>query len=302
MAPPPDLSAISSLYLTTRELASLLHIKERKVYELVAGGEVPHTRATGKLLFPRDGVEQWIARNSGGPVTAHEPQRPPVLAGSHDPLLEWAIRESESGLATLMDGSVDGVERFARNEASAVGLHVYSAEDRIWNTRLVAARFAAAPVVLIEFAWRLRGLVVTPARAAQVRAVDDLRGSRVVPRQSTAGSQILLEHLLSEHGVGAGEVHFIEAARTETDAVLALAEGRADVTLGLESVAAQFGMGFVPLIRERFDLLVDRRLWFEAPMQRFITFCASESFAERAAALAGYEVDGLGRVHFNGAI
>jgi excisionase family DNA binding protein len=85
-------------YLTTKELAGLLRIKERKVYDLAASGQVPCSRATGKLLFPRRAVEAWIASKSSGPVV--ETSRPDVFLGSHDPLLEWSLRESRCGLAT----------------------------------------------------------------------------------------------------------------------------------------------------------------------------------------------------------
>ena len=58
-------------YLTTRELADLLRIKERKVYDMAAAGEVPCSRAMGKLLFPRAEVEAWLAASASGPrVTA----------------------------------------------------------------------------------------------------------------------------------------------------------------------------------------------------------------------------------------
>ena len=52
----------SGEYLTTQQLAELLHIKERKVYDLAAAGEVPCSRVTGKLLFPRRQIEEWMAR------------------------------------------------------------------------------------------------------------------------------------------------------------------------------------------------------------------------------------------------
>jgi excisionase family DNA binding protein len=56
-------------FLTTRELASLLRVKERKVYDLVAAGALPVRRVTGKLLFPRDEIDVWLGAQSrhGGP-------------------------------------------------------------------------------------------------------------------------------------------------------------------------------------------------------------------------------------------
>ena len=149
-------------YLTTKELAELLRLKERKIYELAAKGEVPCTRATGKLLFPRRAVNAWMAGHSTGPGIEPEDERPAVFLGSHDPLLEWALRESACGCATFFDGSLDGLDRFARGEGVATALHLYSGQTREWNLPHVISRFANQPVVLIELGWRERGLIVAP--------------------------------------------------------------------------------------------------------------------------------------------
>src|SRR3989338_4377741 len=126
-----------SEYLTTKELAELLRIKERKVYDLASSGEVPCSRALGKLLFPRQAVDAWLAESSSGYTPAVPTQGPSVVLGSHDPLLEWALRESRSGLATFFDGSLDGLDRFARGEGVASGLHVFDPETKGWNVAAV---------------------------------------------------------------------------------------------------------------------------------------------------------------------
>lgn len=287
-------------FLTTRELADLLRIKERKVYELAAADEVPCLRVTGKLLFPRGAIEAWLVHHTSGGSETATMQRAQVFAGSHDPLLDWALHESGAGLASYFDGSLDGVERFANGQAIAAGMHVHDPETGQWNVPLVTHRFAHQPVVLVEFTWRERGLIVAPDQTDAPRDVAGLRGRRIVPRQAAAGSQGLLEHLLGQAGVARDEVDLIAPARTETDAALAVLEGKADAAFGLMGLARRHRLEFVPVIRERFDLLVDRRAWFEPPMQRFVAFCQSSTFRDKAAELHGYDVTGLGRVHFNG--
>jgi excisionase family DNA binding protein len=295
------MSQLSNEYLTTRELAALLRIKERKVYDLVAAGEVPCSRATGKLLFPRAAVDAWVASKSAGiDPESSVVARPNVLLGSHDPLLDWALRESGAGIASFFDGSVDGLERFIRAEGIASGLHLFEPETHSWNESAVRARFADAPVVLAEFAWRERGLITAMDRSPSIRGIKDLKGRRVVPRQIGAGSQMLLENLLAQEGLQTTDVLFTPSARTETDAALAVLEGQADAAFGLLSVARQFRLTFVPILRERYDLLVDRRAWFEPPMQCFVQFCGTATFTKKADDLQGYDIGGFGRIHFNG--
>ncbi|HPE78930.1 MAG TPA: helix-turn-helix transcriptional regulator [Gammaproteobacteria bacterium] len=286
-------------YLTTRELAEMLRIKERKVYDLAASGQVPCSRAMGKLLFPRREIEAWLARESSGGGEAKALRRPAVLLGSYEPLLEWALRESGCGLATLLDGSLDGLDRFARGEGVASGLHVFDPENSEWNIPVIRSRFADAAVALVEFAWRERGLIVAPGSESAFADPGALKDRRVVPRQGGAGSQVLLLQLIGQAGLQTTDVIWTDTARTESDAALAVLEGKADATLGLRAMAEQLRLGFVPLLRERYDLLVDRAAWFDPPLQRLVAFCLSPAFAAKATEYAGYDVSGFGTVRFN---
>src|SRR5690606_33154435 len=114
--------------------------------------------------------------------------RPNVLLGSHDPLLDWAVRESRSGLASFFDGSGDGLARYGRAEGIATGLHLYDGATGEWNVPAVRGALGNAPAVLVEWAWRQRGLIVNPANAARIGGLHDLNGLRVVPRQAEAGT------------------------------------------------------------------------------------------------------------------
>lgn len=293
------MAELSAEYLTTKELADLLRIKERKVYDLAASGDIPCTRALGKLLFQRTAIDAWLARHGSGD-TGMPAVIPTVFLGSHDPLLDWTLRESDCGIATFLDGSLDGLERFARAEGIATGLHIFDKGSGTWNVPSVQARFVGKPIVLVEWAWRERGLIVEPGNPKKIGAVKDLKGLRIVPRQPQAGSQVLLENELTEAGLENGAVTLTHATRTETDAALAVLEGQADAAFGLLSVAKQFRLDFVPVVKERFDLLVWRSEWFEQPFQKFLELCRSPAFGERVKTMPGYDVSGLGRVHYNG--
>lgn len=284
-------------YLTTKEVAELLRIKERKVYDLASSGVLPCSKAIGKLLFPRDKIEAWIARNaSAGSAAA----RPNVFLGSHDPLLDWALRESRCGMATLFDSSADGLFRFENAEGIATGTHLPDRTEDGWNVDTVAASFADRPVVLVEWAWRTRGIALREDTGA-VRSLADLKGLRVVPRQENAGAQRFLEHRLSLEGLSPGDLQLTAPALSESDLAQAVASGSADAGFALQCVAASHKLAFVPVARERFDILVDRRAYFEPPFQALMSFCRSKRFADKAAELQGYDISGFGTVHFNGA-
>lgn len=299
--------------MTTREVAEYLRIKERRVYELVRRQEIPCTRVTGKWLFPRALIDLWLARNAEGEAA---PRVPPVVAGSHDPLLDWAIRESGCGLALLPGGSLDGIRRFAAGEAMVAGLHLFDPESGEFNLPAVRGglvsggdgdagldRIAGHGIVLLEWAWRQQGLVVAAGNPLGIERLADLKrtGARILQRQREAGSHLLLAALLAREGIALGNLTLAsETARSESDLGLAILEGRADAGLAVKAVARSLKLGFVPLMRERYDLLLRRRDYFEPPIQTLFAFVRGEAFRKRALEMGGYDVSGLGKVRYNG--
>ncbi|VAW12189.1 Periplasmic molybdate-binding protein/domain [hydrothermal vent metagenome] len=281
-------------YLTTRELAELLRVKERKIYDLAAAGEVPCRRITGKLLFPRQEIEAWIGGNAG--ATA-KPDPAPIVAGSHDPLLDWALREAGTGLGGFFDGSLDGIERLADGGAVMTGMHVFEGPAG-WNLGLVRDRFAGRPLVVLRWAKRRQGLIVP--QGSDIARVVDLKGRLVSLRQATAGSRLLFDHFSAQAGLGLGDFSILGEVRTETEAATDVASGRADAAFGLEAVARQYDLGFVPLIEEEFDLLVQQKAYFLPACQSLWAFCRSRRFTEKATEFGGYDVSGLGEVRWVG--
>ena len=226
-----------------------------------------------------------------------------IRDSSHDPLLEWAIRESGCELAMMAGGSLDGLQRLVAGDAVVCGLHVLDADSGSYNQAVVTEACTGLDVVLIEWSWRDQGLVLAQDNPLAISSVADLRDkkARVIGRQDEAGSQMLLVHLLLEVGVNLDEIDFLaEPARSETDLGLAVLEGKADAGLAVATVAHNYRLDFLQLHRERYDLLIRRRDYFEAPVQKLLAFTRSDPFAARAAEMSGYDCSGLGRVAYNG--
>lgn len=289
--------------MTTREVADYLRIKERKVYELVRDGRIPFARVTGKLLFPRDLIDGWVAGETEGAAASPRPAPPPILAGSQDPLLDWAVRESGSGLAMLVCGSAGGLERFAAGEAVCAGIHLLDAGTQDYNVPFARRMLSGRDSVLIGWAWRTQGMVIAPGNPLRIESLRDVvdRGHRVVCRQEGSGSQLLFDMLVAREGAGRDRLNLIdEVPKGETELGFAVLDGRADAGLAVEAAARQLGLHFIPLTRERFDLAVDRYGYFEPPMQKLLEFSRSDAFRRRAAELGGYDLAPLGRVMWNG--
>jgi putative molybdopterin biosynthesis protein len=293
--------------MTTHEVAAYLRLKERKIYDLVRRQAIPFTRVTGKLLFQKPLIDRWMAERSAGPDHPAEAHRsvapvPPVIAGSRDPLLDWAARRSGSGLALMAGGSRDGLARFVAGEALIAGLHLLDPATGEYNVSAVREAAGGCDAVLIEWAQREQGLLLAPGNPLRIDGIETLAKKRwrIARRQDGAGARELLDHLLRRVGADPESLAYApETASTGHEVGLAVLGGRADAGLATRAAAHQLQLAFLPLATERFDLLIRRRDYFEPPFQRLLSFTRHPSFRAHAQSLTGYDVSGLGTVRYN---
>jgi putative molybdopterin biosynthesis protein len=289
--------------LTTTEAANYLRLKERKLYELVAERAIPCTKITGRWLFPKDELDRWLADSVTRPngMAATEPM--PIVGGSHDLLLEWALRESGSGLATLPEGSDAGLNRFIRGELVATAIHLHAMEDETVDANVEALRTRSNlhDAVLIAFARREQGIVLAPGNPLGIQSIDDVvrKKARVAMRPAGAGAQLLLQALLHRRKMGQDRLVCISPpSQTGPDIAQAIRAGRADCGIAFRAAALNAGLEFVPIVWEHFDLVIRQRHYFRRSLQAFLSFLHSPTVEQRAQELGGYDVSEAGAVRF----
>jgi putative molybdopterin biosynthesis protein len=289
--------------LTTDEAASYLRLSERKLYELVANAAVPCTKVTGKWLFPKAALDRWLAAGLAAPASLVHAPAPPIVGGSHDPLLEWALRESGCGLASLPEGSEAGLRRLARGEVTAAAIHLHrlDGDDDGANAEAVAGTAGLYDAVVIACARREQGLVVAagnPKRLNDIAGVAEAR-ARLALRPEGAGAQLLLLALVARAGLALDALAAVKPpCPTGADLAQAVRPGRADCGIATRAVAQAAGLDFVPLTWERFDLALRQRSYFLPELQALFSFMRAGEFRERAAELGGYDVSEAGAVRW----
>ena len=151
--------------LTTTEAADYLRIKERKLYELVAERQIPCTKVTGKWVFPRAELDRWLLAGLARPLGVVLADPPPIIGGSHDPLLQWALLESRCELASLAEGSEAGYRKLLEGKVLAAAIHFHDADDpeADANVAIVSSEPTLYDAVLVGFAVREQGLLVARA-------------------------------------------------------------------------------------------------------------------------------------------
>ena len=290
--------------LTTDEAATYLRLSERKLYDLVANGAVPCSKVTGRWLFPKAALDRWVSAGLLATAPLARPA-PPIVGGSHDPLLEWALRESGSGLASLPEGSESGLRRLARGEVMIAAIHLHRIEgaDDNANGDAVANAPGLHDVVAIAFARREQGLLVAPSNPLKLSDIASVAAAhaRIALRPTGAGAQLLMLALLAQAGLPFEALNAVRPpCPTGPDIAQAVRTKRADCGIATRAVALVSGLDFIPLAWERFDLALRQRDFFMPEPQALFDFLRKPAFHERATELRGYDVAETGSVrHVN---
>jgi excisionase family DNA binding protein len=292
-------------FLTTSEAADYLRLGERKLYELVTTGGIPCSKVTGKWLFPRHELDLWVLSGMTRPpgMTVTEP--PPIIGGSRDDLLEWSLRESGSGLATLTEGTGRGIDRLQRGEviAAAIRFHGQSLSANAAgdpNITAVRATPGLQDAVLIGVARREQGLLLAPGNPKRLHSMADVAasGAQMAVRQG-GGAQLLLDTLLARAGATQKDLRRLDPpCLTAPDLAAAIRSGRADCGIATRAAARSAGLDFVPLLWESIDLLMRQRSYFRPPVQALIGFLRETRLRQRATDLSGYDTAPAGQIRF----
>src|SRR5712691_7677105 len=222
-------------FLTTSEAAAYVRLGERKLYELVTSGAIPCSKVAGKWLFPRHELDLWVLSGLARPAGMIAADPPPIVGGSQDDLLEWTLRESGSGLASLTEGTARGVDRLQRGEVIAAAVHFHSeavpgaAGDA--NIAAVRAMPGLHDAVLVGLIRREQGLLLAPGNPKQLCSLSDVlsTGAQMAVRQPGAGAQMLLEVLLARAGAVHKDMRRLEPpCLTGPDLAAAIRTGKAD--------------------------------------------------------------------------
>ena len=293
-------------FLTTSEAADYVRLGERKRYELVTEGAIPGSKVTGKWLFPRHELDLWVLSGLARPAGMIAADPPPIVGGSQDDLLEWTLRESGSGLASLAEGTARGVDRLLRGEVIAAAIHFHGdeiSEGSAGDANIAAVRGMPGlhDAVLVGLVRREQGLALPPGNPKHLHSLADVlaSGAQMAVRQPGAGAQMLLEMLLTRAGAEPKDLRRLEPpCLTGPDLAVAIRAGKADCGITTRAAANSAGLDFVPLLWENFDLLMRQRSYFRPQIQALIGFLGQKRLSQRAAELSGYDPAPAGQIRF----
>ncbi len=225
-----------------------------------------------------------------------------VAIGSHDltlDLLSSEIRRANPGitLSSSNVGSLGGLLALRRGEAHLAGSHLLDEETGEYNVSHIRQVLAGREVVLVNLVHRVQGLMVAPGNPTGVQGLRDLLRDDVsfVNRQRGSGTRVLLDYELRRSGLSPDGIEgYRREEFTHTAVAAAVASGTADAGLGILAAARALGLEFVPLLKERYDLVIPRE-HYESPLLRpLLETVRGDRFRSGVEALGGYDTSEMG--------
>ena len=227
-----------------------------------------------------------------------------VVIGSHDPLLDELadmlhLENPEMYMSSSHVGSMGGIMAIRRGEAHAAGCHLLDTGDGSYNRSFIKKYFPRGGVRLISCVGRQQGLMVAGGNPLNIQKFSDIArgGVRYVNRQKGSGTRILTDYLCAREGLDPAAIYGYDREElTHTSVAAQIVSGSADVGMGIYSAAKLYGLDFIPICIEEYDLIIPDHAWDTPMVRQLIATLKSDAFREKMLSLGGYTVDHPGEV------
>lgn len=296
-------------FLNVHHVAELLHLNEKKIYQLASEGALPATKITGKWLFPRKLVEQWILESCHHGVLADRL----MITGSDDPLLSALImrlNQQQQGQAFYgysVTGTQLGLDLLSQGRADVCAIHWGRAEEsELRHPALIRGHGGYRQWVMVRLFRRTQGLIVRhedrhlPLHPRDLSQALSGAGRRWAIRQEGAGSQRFLKEWLAGQQLRLDQLNCQAVTYSEREVASLVARQEVDIGPGTLSAANEFGLGFIPVSEEAFDLVTPRNVYFRSLLQQLFDFMNSVAGLGLAQSLGGYSLEESGKLLWRG--
>jgi len=291
--------------LSTKEIAKFLNVNEKMVYSLIAEKGLPASKVTGKWLFPLNLVRQWVEAG-----TENYPQLaklPPyhglvLIAGSNDLLLDkliatFNIKHEEHMAMFGIAGSMGGLKALKQNLCHIAASHLI-ADNEEYNFPFLKDELNQIPAV-VNFCFREQGIIVQKGNPKKISGVKDLgrSGIKIANRQMGTGTRQLFDRELKKAGINGETIDGYKNIITRhMELGLEILTNKADAGPGIRPVAKILGLDFIPVCKERFDLLVTKERFFDQGIQLFLSLLKGKVIQATAEEYGGYDLSMTGKM------
>ncbi len=312
--------------LTPEEVASILNIAKNTVYELIKRGELTAYRVGRKIRVDLQDVETYkkkgkkleslpsnILTSTGSPIQQIEaslegdlsPSSQRLVICGQDVILDVLARHLErhpNGTRAFRHhvGSLSGLLALYQGKAHLASSHLWDGDNDIYNLTYVRYILCGIPSVIIHLACRMQGFYVAKGNSKSIKTWQDLTRPDVmlINREKGCGTRVLLDEQIRKLGIDRKHISGYEKEENSHLAVAsAVSRGEADVALGHEKASLQVrGIDFIPLQKERFELVIKKEDMEKLPFQAVIEILQSREFKNEMQGLGDYDLTELGNI------
>ncbi len=298
--------------LTTKEVARYLGIHEKQVYALIKAKRIPATRVTGKWIFPKKVIDEWIETNAKGGMAEARRKTKQIegallASGSNDPTLDFLkthIRQTfpDFYIFSANTGSTDGLKALSLGYTDIAWSHLLDPKTGEYNIPFLSVYLPNLKAVVVNLFYRDLGFLVAPGNPLHIRGFKDLTKQKVrfMNRQKGSGTRVLFDHHLAALRIPPEAIkgYGIEVF-THFEVGLSILAKEADVGIATASVAKLLGLSFLPITTESFDMVLEQNTFFERGVQAFIEILNSREFRSRVEPLGGYDFRNSGKILYS---
>jgi len=243
--------------------------------------------ATAELLRPLSSVKHTI-----------------VIVGSHDNTLDVLadrikVKHSHLTVSSSHVGSMGGLMAIKRGACHVAGSHLLDTEDGSYNVSYIKKYLPGLAVRLVHLVSRDQGLIVKRGNPKGIGGIEDLARNDIsmINRQPGSGTRILLDYRLNQLGIDAADIiGYQHEEFTHMAVAVAVLSGTADTGLGIYAAARALDLDFIPVVTERYDLIIPTTHFESENIQLMLETIDSSQFKRRVNALGGYHTEKTGEI------
>ncbi|AFQ43211.1 helix-turn-helix transcriptional regulator [Desulfosporosinus meridiei] len=303
-----------SLTLTAAEAAKILKVSKYTLYELVKRGEIPAHHIGRQLRIDPAVLDQYLRGTLGVNDPASKAiSAPPLVSpalrfiGSHDPVVELLfefLRHAPLPIESSISfrGSMDGLIALYRGDADISGIHLWDDVSKDYNISFVKHVIPGESVCIVNLVQREQGFIVAPGNPLNLQTWDDIttEGLNFINRQKGSGTRLRLDAYLKAAKISPSRILGYEHEEsTHSGVACHVANGQADVGVGVKAAAQRLGLDFVPLFQERYDLVCMGKTTKTPAWHQLLGVLKSPGFIQAVHQQKGYDTSLTGQILFN---
>jgi excisionase family DNA binding protein len=300
---------MSEEMMNTKELSKYLNVHEKQIYALISAGRIPATRLTGKWLFPKKIIDQWIEESSMEGLAQAKKKGERIsgallASGSNDPvldILQTCLKKShpEFYIFSSNTGSTEGLQSLDRGFTDIAWAHLFDPETGEYNIPFLGKLLPHIKAVVVNMFYRELGFLATTGNPLNIRGFEDLARPdvRFLNRQEGSGTRLLIDYHLMALKISPEFVNgYQNDVFTHIETGLSVYSGAADTGVATKAVASLWNLEFIPIVKERFDMICDQSVFFQKGVQALVAELGGDVFRKRVEHLGSYDFSSAGKI------